>query len=270
MHKQFIFLVSFACCYVFHMRGMELAITKKIHKEKFSSFVLEDIPFFPLIRNKKNPAIGDIVIANGVKHQGLLCNIAVLPEELREVIILKMFDHNPIAARVFLRTPFFYAMTFYHENKQLLRERLFIKEMSLDRLYCWSAEQKKEVMELSQSRHPAHFFYQERVFTQERVAEIRLLDLSVRDDFFVGEEVLVIEPEESWRKYSYVIPCGCAGVGLASTAIVSTAGCLIGYCSKFIFVFGGITAVTSCMLGAVGAALLYADTIRKNIRREII
>lgn len=259
MVKQFLFMMSIYFSVFFQIHGMELVIKKQ-----------KDIPFFPLVRNKKKPSMRDVIVKNNSAHEDLLCNVALLPEELRKEIALKMFNNNIVAAESFLKTPFIYAMTFYHQDKSLLENGFFVKKMPLDRFFCLSAAHKKNIVEIISSKHPINFFYKNRVLTQEQIEQVRLLDSQGLDGFFTGEEVIVLEPETTWKKYSYGIPCGCAGIGFVSTAIVSTAACLSGHCSKFIFVVGGITVASSCILGAVGAGVLYAHVIKKNIHREVI
>lgn len=259
MNKRLVYIASVYCCVLFQAYSMELVLKKQ-----------KDIPFFPLVRNKKKPSMRDVIVKNNNAHEDLLCNVALLPEELREEIALKMFNNNIVAAESFLKTPFIYAMTFYHQDKSLLENGFFVKEMPLDRFFCLSAAHKKNIVEIISSKHPINFFYKNCVLTQEQIEQMRLLDSQVLDEFFSGQEVIVLEPETTWKKYSYGIPCGCAGIGFVSTAIVSTAACLAGHCSKFIFVVGGITVASSCILGVVGAGVLYAHVIKKNIRREVI
>lgn len=270
MINRYLLLIGTYCCFVFQTKGMELAL-KEHKRHKLVSYKGEqDIPFFPLVRSKYLPSIRNILVKHNNVHDDLLCKVALLPKELRESIVLKMFDNNSIATKVFLKTPFFYAINFVHQDKQLLDKGLFLKEIALDKLFCSSSQIKKNAISIALSQHPVSLFYDDYVFTQKQIEQIRLLEDQEIDTFFSGAQVMVVEPEATWKKYSYLAPCGCAGVGFVSTGIVATTACLAGHCSNFIFIVGGVTVGTSCLLGAIGAGLIYAHVVKNNIRSEVI
>jgi|GEM_PF-6808970 len=270
-------LLIFFYCFISNIWGMELVLLKKD---------LEQVPlvYYPFCSTKKCHSMRVIIDREDRKYKEndhclhkILHEIALLPKELRKKIVEYMFIENEFetvnnkATKLFLKTPFLYAITFYQQDKQLLENNIFLlKKPPISDLFCMCSSDKRAIINTIQSQHVTSLVYDMPVYTQEQFDDIKELDKERLEMFFTEREVMVIADESGWRKHAHWIPCILTGLWLASTALVAIVKCSMqDHCSQDVLIPCGISAVCSSVLGGTSSGIIYATVVKKNIRREV-
>jgi len=128
------------------------------------------------------------------KSPSLLGMIYALPQETIESIVGKMLDDDEIAIKLFMNMPIIHAFKHYQDAKAKLTLYPQMKDKSVGIFFRTSEEQKQKILSVVKPKTITQFFLGEKTaMTQEELEELNELDTETRDEFVVGQEVVVVD-----------------------------------------------------------------------------